>query len=119
MSPDRESTERPLAERPIAERSSAERPRPERLRATIIGRVQGVGFRWWIRRRAEALGLTGWVMNAADERSVELVAEGRPEALDELETLIRRGPSGAVVDRVEVRRAAASGEYTDFGIVRP
>jgi acylphosphatase len=91
----------------------------ERLTARITGRVQGVGFRWWVRRHAEALGLTGWVMNAPDERSVELIAEGPTAALDEMERLLRQGPSGAVVESVEAGRGAASGEYDRFGIVRP
>jgi acylphosphatase len=90
----------------------------ERLSARVIGRVQGVGFRWWARRRAEALGLTGWVMNADDERSVELVAEGEPERLDELERFLNIGPDGARVERVEARREPASGEFDQFGIVR-
>ena len=90
----------------------------ERLTARIIGRVQGVGFRWWVRRHAEALGLTGWVMNADDERSVELVAEGPATALDALERLVRQGPAGAHVERVEASRQPASGEYDGFGIVR-
>ena len=91
----------------------------ERLVARATGRVQGVGFRWWVRRHAEGLGLTGWVMNPDDERSVELVAEGSPAALDELERLIRQGPSGAIVESVDARREPASGEYATFGIVRP
>ncbi len=90
----------------------------ERLTARISGRVQGVGFRWWARRRAEELGLTGWVMNGDDERSVELLAEGRPERLDELERLLRVGPEGARVERVDARRETASGEFDRFGIVR-
>lgn len=93
--------------------------RGERLTARVTGRVQGVGFRWWVRRHADALGLTGWVMNADDERSVELVAEGAPHALDELERLIQRGPSAALVDTVERHREPASGEFDGFGIVRP
>ena len=93
--------------------------RGERLTARVTGRVQGVGFRWWVRRHAAALGLSGWVMNADDERAVELVAEGAPDALDELERLIRRGPPGALVDAVDRRREPASGEYDGFGIVRP
>jgi acylphosphatase len=93
--------------------------RAERLTARITGRVQGVGFRWWVRRHADALGLTGWVMNAGDERSVELVAEGPAAALDELERLIGRGPSGAYVETVERRREPASGGFDGFGIVRP
>jgi acylphosphatase len=89
-----------------------------RLSARVVGRVQGVGFRWWIRRRAEALGIVGWVMNAADERSVELVAEGDAAQLDELERLLHQGPDGAHVERVEARREPASGEFDRFGIMR-
>jgi len=89
------------------------------MTARITGRVQGVGFRWWARRQAEALGLTGWVMNADDERSVELTAEGERDALDELERRLHHGPSGARVERVEARREAASGEFDRFGIARP
>jgi len=91
----------------------------ERLSATITGRVQGVGFRWWVRSAADRLGLTGWVMNGADERSVELVAEGSTASLDQLERLLRQGPPGAVVDRVEATRSPASGSYGRFQITRP
>jgi acylphosphatase len=90
----------------------------ERLSARVIGRVQGVGFRWWARRQADELDLVGWVMNADDERSVELVAEGDAEALAELERRLALGPPGARVEQVEARRLAASGEYDRFGIVR-
>lgn len=90
----------------------------ERLSARVIGRVQGVGFRWWARRQADELDLVGWVMNADDERSVELVAEGDPTALAELERRLHQGPPGAMVERVEAQRHAASGEYDSFGIVR-
>lgn len=97
----------------------AARDRLERLSARVVGRVQGVGFRWWVRHQAAALGLTGWVMNADDERAVELVAEGQPAALAELERRLRSGPPGARVDRVDARREAASGEYSRFDIARP
>jgi acylphosphatase len=90
----------------------------ERLELRVVGRVQGVGFRWWVVRQAAGLGLTGWVMNADDERTVELVAEGEPQALDRLEAGVRDGPPGAWIERVEARRAAASGEFTRFSIVR-
>lgn len=91
----------------------------ERLSATVIGRVQGVGFRWWVRGEADRLGVTGWVMNAPDERSVELVAEGSTAALDELEAMLRQGPPGAVVERVAASRSPASGGYERFQITRP
>lgn len=90
----------------------------ERLTARITGRVQGVGFRWWVRRRAEHLGLVGWVMNGDDERSVDVVAEGLGTALAELERHLRIGPPGAQVESVDARRGPASGEYDRFGIVR-
>jgi len=90
-----------------------------RLSAKITGRVQGVGFRWWARSAADRLGLTGWVMNGADERMVELVAEGPSASLDQLERLLRQGPPGAVVDSVEAIRSPASGSYHRFQITRP
>lgn len=93
-------------------------PGVERLTATVVGRVQGVGFRWWVRSLAERMGLRGWVMNGADERSVELVAEGPRPALDELERLLRSGPTGASVDRVEAQRSPASGTFSGFQITR-
>lgn len=90
----------------------------ERMSARITGRVQGVGYRWWVRRQAELLELTGWVMNGNDERSVELVAEGPPASLDELERKLNTGPSGARVESVSARREPASGEFDGFGIAR-
>ena len=88
------------------------------MTARVTGRVQGVGFRWWARRQAAQLGLTGWVRNAADQRSVELVAEGDPTALEELERRLRRGPEAARVETVESSRGPASGEWDRFEIVR-
>lgn len=90
----------------------------ERLTARVTGRVQGVGYRWWALRQAEALGLVGWVMNANEERAVELVAEGAPDALAELARRLEDGPSGARVEAVEVSRGPASGEFHRFGIMR-
>lgn len=88
------------------------------MTARVTGRVQGVGFRWWIQRQADGLGLTGWVMNGDDERSVELVAEGDERSLAELERRLHGGPSGARVDAVTVQRGPASGEFDRFGIMR-
>jgi acylphosphatase len=90
----------------------------QRMTAHVVGYVQGVGFRWWIRARAEQLGLTGWVMNENDERGVAVVAEGEPHRLDELERLLREGPPAARVDRVDAAREPASGEFDRFDIGR-
>jgi acylphosphatase len=90
----------------------------QRMTAQVTGRVQGVGFRWWIRSRADELHLTGWVMNDADERQVAVVAEGDPDDLDELERQLWRGPGSAQVDRVDAERGPASGQYVRFEIGR-
>ena len=65
----------------------------------VTGRVQGVGFRWFVRERARRWGLTGWVRNRQDG-SVELVARGAPESIDGLRRDVTAGPPGASVERV-------------------
>ncbi len=86
------------------------------LRAIVRGRVQGVNFRWYTRERAVELGLTGWVRNLWDGRSVELVAQGRTESLQELVRFLHRGPPSARVDEVEVDWQQASGEFDRFEV---
>lgn len=68
----------------------------------VTGRVQGVGFRWFVRVQALALGLRGWVRNREDG-SVEALAVGRADQLDELEADLRRGPPAARVESVRRR----------------
>ncbi|HEY6092690.1 MAG TPA: acylphosphatase [Gemmatimonadales bacterium] len=87
--------------------TAAPGPRPEprvpnlsRRRWIIRGRVQGVGFRWFVMHEAQPLKLAGFAQNLADG-SVEVVSEGSDRALDALETALRRGPSHARVDTVE------------------
>lgn len=86
-----------------------------RLEATVRGRVQGVGFRWFVVRNAHRLGLTGWVANAPDG-SVAVVAEGSQPALDELLGLLREGPAGASVEAVDSRRSTATGSLRGFNV---
>jgi acylphosphatase len=65
----------------------------------VTGRVQGVGFRWFVRVAGRRLGLAGWVRNREDG-GVELAASGPQEKLDELRKQVRRGPDAATVDEV-------------------
>jgi acylphosphatase len=76
-------------------------------RYLLDGMVQGVGFRWFVHRHAARLRLRGWAQNLADGR-VEVVAEGSDEALTELETLLRQGPSHAQVDNIDITELPAS-----------
>jgi acylphosphatase len=73
------------------------------LRHVIVhGRVQGVGFRAWTETTALRLGLEGWVRNRRDG-SVEALLAGTPDTVAAMLALIRRGPPGARVDRIEER----------------
>ena len=90
----------------------------QRLTARVIGRVQGVGYRWWVTAEAQRLGLVGWVRNATEEEAVEVVAEGDKAALDDLQARLARGPSAAHVDSVTASRGPASGSLTRFEIRR-
>lgn len=69
------------------------------LHVIVHGRVQGVGFRWFVRTEARRLGLAGWVRNLPDG-TVELRASGIAQFLSGLEQAIQRGPEGAAVSQI-------------------
>lgn len=89
-----------VASRPIPMSNTEVMAEDHGIRAyRVTGRVQGVGFRWWTRMEAEALGLRGTVRNCEDG-SVEVIASGAVADLDRLRSLLRQGPPGARVDAV-------------------
>jgi acylphosphatase len=81
----------------------------------IAGRVQGVGFRFYMERKARELGIAGWVRNRRDG-SVESVVQGNAQAVEAMITWARRGPPSAVV--AEVKISEGEGEFGRFE-VRP
>ncbi len=85
------------------------------LHAYISGIVQGVGFRWFVQSKAEALGLKGWVRNLSDGR-VEVWAEGPEDALSQLLSALWQGPSMAVVRDVDYTYEEPTGRYKGFFI---
>jgi acylphosphatase len=87
----------------------------ERLDAVVRGRVQGVGFRYFVMRQSFRLGLTGWVANDASG-GVRCVVEGPRDRLDELLASVEVGPSGAQVDGVAAAWSAATGEFDEFRV---
>jgi acylphosphatase len=84
-------------------------------RFLISGRVQGVGFRFFVEARAAAEGVHGWVRNLPDGR-VEALLEGDETSVDRVEAALWRGPSGALVDDVASETAAPSGRATGFSV---
>jgi acylphosphatase len=65
----------------------------------VKGRVQGVGFRWFVQREAAEIGLRGWVRNT-DQGHVEVLAAGEPSELAELKDALHKGSRGSRVDAV-------------------
>ncbi len=87
----------------------------ERLDASVRGRVQGVGFRFFVLREATYLGLHGYVANERDG-SVHVVAEGPGAVLDELLERLREGPPASIVERVIEHREPARGMAAGFRV---
>jgi acylphosphatase len=87
----------------------------ERLHAVVRGDVQGVGFRYFVQRRAHQFGLSGWVRNN-DDGTVELVAEGSRDALEKLKQAVEDGPRAARVDRVDADWSEATGTLGAFDL---
>jgi len=85
----------------------------ERLHAVVHGDVQGVGFRYYVQRKARQLGLHGWVRNN-DDGTVELVAEGGRDELEQLKRALQEGPRMARVDRVETQWSNGTGNLRAF-----
>jgi acylphosphatase len=86
-----------------------------RLHARVEGRVQGVGFRYFVQETAIALGVVGWVRNRWD-RTVEVVAEGDRQSLEKLLSALQRGPRSSHVTQVKSIWQPGTSEYKNFKI---
>ena len=84
--------------------------------ATVYGVVQGVGFRFYVRRIARELELSGYVRNAPDGRSVQVQAEGEKGKLDELLKFLQIGPRSARVDRIDSEWLEYKNTFSGFDI---
>ena len=87
-----------------------------RLHAVVRGRVQMVGFRYFVMEEAHALGLSGWVRNGDDGATVEVVAEGPAEELQRLEETLRTGPRGARVEALDATWSDTLDGYDRFEV---
>lgn len=87
----------------------------QELHATVHGRVQGVGFRYFVVEKALSMGLRGYARNT-DDGSVEVLAQGPRPALEKLLALVQRGPTAAHVDEVEVGWRTLSTHLSGFHV---
>jgi acylphosphatase len=81
----------------------------------VSGRVQGVGFRYFVSHLAKIEGLHGWVSNRPDG-CVEIQAEGERDALERFERKVRQGPPASRVDDVDITDVGATGHDTGFSV---
>lgn len=82
----------------------------------IYGNVQGVGFRYFVKNAADALGLKGWVKNS-DDGSVELSIQTSSEALDQFANVIEKGNGFSRVDCIDIIELVESAQYKRFEIL--
>jgi acylphosphatase len=87
----------------------------EARRFVVRGRVQGVGYRWFVEREAQTLGIAGWVRNNSDG-SVEVLAQGTSNQISGLRSRLREGPRAARVDEVESSEAKPLAGVSSFRI---
>ncbi len=87
----------------------------KRAHIFVLGQVQGIGFRNFVRWQARVLGLTGWVKNLPDGR-VEVLVEGEESKVLNLLKLIKEGPPLAEVERVDVDWEESSGQLSGFEV---
>ncbi|MGO9863777.1 MAG: acylphosphatase [Terriglobales bacterium] len=81
----------------------------------VRGRVQGVGFRWFVEREAHILNIAGWVRNNSDG-TVEILAQGTRDQLAGLQSRLREGPRAARIDAVDVSEAQPAAGLTSFQV---
>ena len=84
-------------------------------RYIVSGRVQGVGFRWFVEREARAIGVGGWVRNT-DSGTVEVLASGSDDQLSRLRKALEQGPRAARVDEVQEFEESQKASQTSFRI---
>lgn len=87
----------------------------KRLRIYVSGIVQGVGYRYFTKKKAQEMGVKGYVMNLPDGR-VLVVAEGEEQNLEKFLSSLKEGPKFASVKGIEITEEDFKGEFDSFEI---
>jgi len=82
----------------------------------VFGRVQGVGFRYFIKTKAQKLGLKGWVQNQADG-SVKIKAKGDKEKIKELVNWCNKGSLFTQIEKIQIKEQKTENDLKDFTII--
>ena len=93
----------------------ADQPEILRVHVWVQGRVQAVGFRAFVQQNAFQIGVTGWVRNVG-YNTVEAVAEGTKEQIEDFLQMVKRGPSVSRVDESREEWEQVTGEFRSFGV---
>ncbi len=87
----------------------------KKVSIVVRGRVQGVGFRYYVQTKAIEIGVTGWVKNLYDG-SVATIAEGKEEDLEQFLEKVKKGPSFSIVRDMDIKWGEFSGDFPSFEI---
>ena len=90
---------------------------PVRVHVVVSGEVQGIGYRAFIKRRAQSIGIIGWIRNLEDG-NVEAVFQGESDIIEEIIAVCNRGPVFARVKNVQVFKEEPRDNLTNFSIIR-
>jgi acylphosphatase len=93
----------------------SEQDKTLRVHVWVQGRVQAVGFRAFVQQNAFQIGVTGWVRNVG-YNTVEALAEGTKEQIEDFLQMVKRGPSVSRVDESREEWEQATGEFRSFGV---
>ncbi len=88
---------------------------PQRVHLWVTGRVQNVGFRAFVADSAQIIGVRGWVRNVGYD-TVEAVAEGSPQQIEQFVQMMKTGPRASRVDNSRLEEETPTGEFPDFDI---
>ena len=88
----------------------------KRVQIIVYGRAQGISFRYYSKRKALELDVTGWVMNLDNYNKIEFVLEGKDENVDEMVEWCKQGPNYALIKKIDIIEQEYKGKFDGFEV---